>query len=43
MYAVTVEEIRREFTDALARKKQLLDIEVQEKLADFSRSWTNSG
>ena len=30
-------------TEALARKKQLLDIEVQEKLAGFSRSWANSG
>lgn len=43
MYAATAEEIQREFTEALARKKQLLDIEVQEKLAGFSRSWANSG
>ena len=35
MYAATAEEIQREFTEALARKKQLLDIEVQEKLAGF--------
>ena len=43
MYAATAEEIQREFTEALARKKQLLDIEVEEKLAGFSRSWANSG
>lgn len=43
MYGATAEEIKREYAEALARKKQLLDIGVQEKLAEFSRSWTGSG
>lgn len=43
MYAATAEEIKREFAEALARKKKLMDIEVQEKLAEFSRAWTSSG
>ena len=43
MYGATAEEIKREYAEALARKKQLLDIGVLEKLAEFSRSWTGSG
>ena len=33
----------REFTETLARKKQLLDIEVQEKLAEFTRLRQSDG